>query len=111
VPELTRQKRDDQKSCLGCHAVQGRVPSMTLRPADDFGYMPVSDLLTNYRLLQKRVDLAHPEKSKLLRKPLNIQDGQEDGHQGGRRYSPSDEGYLILKRWAENQKRVQQAVK
>jgi hypothetical protein len=111
VPELTRQKRDDQKSCLGCHGVPGRVPSMTLRPADDFGYMPVPDLLTNYRLLQKRVDLAHPEKSKLLRKPLNIQDGQEDGHQGGRRYTPSDEGYLVLKRWAENQQRVQRAVK
>ena len=39
------------------------------------------------------------EASKLLRKPLNIQTGQEDGHQGGRRYNPMDRGYEVLKRW------------
>ena len=111
LPELTRQKREDSRSCLACHAVPGRVPSLTLRPADDFGYIPTADLLANYRLLQKRVDLADLPKSKVLRKPLNVQDGQEDGHQGGRRYAATDEGYLLIKKWVENQPRVQQPVK
>jgi hypothetical protein len=43
----------------------------------------------------------------MLRKPLNIQDGKEDGHQGGRRYGPMDEGYQILKQWVERQPEVQ----
>jgi len=66
----------------------------------------VPDLLFNYRELQARVNLAEPERSKLLRKPLNVQDGTEDGHQGGRRYLPTDDGYRILKRWVENQPRL-----
>jgi hypothetical protein len=32
-------------------------------------------------------------------KPLNLQTGKEDGHQGGRRYKPGDRGHEILK-WA-----------
>ena len=43
------------------------------------------------------------DRSKLLRKPLNVQTGQEDGHQGGRRYQPADPGYLLLRKWALNQ--------
>jgi hypothetical protein len=39
------------------------------------------------------------ENSKLLRKPLNVQTGKEDGHQGGRRYNPEDRGYQIFRRW------------
>ena len=41
----------------------------------------------------------------LLRKPLNVQTGKEDGHQGGRRYQAGDPGYRILTNWAMNQKR------
>jgi hypothetical protein len=107
MPELTRQKRSDQLACMGCHGVPGRVPSMTLRPPDEVGYTSVEDLLANYRILQQRVLLTDLPASKLLRKPLNIQDGQEDGHQGGRRYDPTDAGYQILKRWVENQPLVQ----
>src|SRR5947207_906374 len=92
---------------MGCHGVPGRVPSMQLHPPDRYGYTTVADLLYNYRTLQQRVVLTDLEKSKLLRKPLNIQDGKEDGHQGGRRYNPTDEGYLVLKHWAENQPAVQ----
>lgn len=103
IPELARVKRSDQASCMGCHAVPGRVPSFTLRPTDQFGYQSVADLLFNYREMQARVDLREVDRSKILRKPLNVQDGKEDGHQGGRRYLPGDEGYLLLKRWAENQ--------
>jgi len=104
MPELSRQKRGDQQSCAGCHAVVGRVPSFYMKPADQFGYTPVADLMFNYRVLQSKVRLDEIEKSKILRKPLNIQDGKEDGHQGGRRYTPTDDGYLILKKWAETQR-------
>jgi hypothetical protein len=83
------------------------VPSLTLQPADEFGYISTSNLLANYRLMQKRVDLSNLPKSKVLRKPLNVEDAQEDGHQGGRRYTPTDEGYLLLKRWVDNQPVVQ----
>ncbi|MEI6771841.1 MAG: hypothetical protein WCL90_09835 [Planctomycetota bacterium] len=107
MPELVRQKREDSKSCLACHAVPGKVPSLTLQPADEFGYISTSNLLVNYRLMQKRVDLSNLPKSKVLRKPLNVEDAQEDGHQGGRRYTPTDEGYLLLKRWVDNQPVVQ----
>jgi hypothetical protein len=49
--------------------------------------------------LLERVSKSDPAGSKVLRKPLNIQTGQEDGHQGGLRYKPGDRGYEILKRW------------
>ena len=62
-------------------------------------------MLANYRLLQARVELGNIEKSKLLRKPLNVQTGKEDGHQGGRRYKPMDPGYQIIRRWVLNQKK------
>ncbi|MFN3649622.1 MAG: HEAT repeat domain-containing protein [Armatimonadota bacterium] len=110
IPELARAKRSDQKTCMGCHGVPGSVPSFTLKPTDDYGYLSVADLLFNYREAQARVNLADLERSKLLRKPLNIQDGKEEGHQGGRRYFPQDEGYQILRKWVENQPKVLAAV-
>lgn len=110
IPELARVKRNDQLACLGCHGVPGRVPSLQLAPVDEFGYQSVQDLLKNYRELQARVDYKNIPQSKLLRKPLNVQDGQEDGHQGGRRYLPDDPGYLLLKSWSSNQPRVHEAV-
>lgn len=108
TPELARVKRNDQKACMGCHGVPGRVPSLYLKPVDDYGYIAPSDLLFNYRELQTKINYSDLEKSKILRKPLNVQDGTEDGHQGGRRYLPQDEGYLILKRWVENQPKLLQ---
>ena len=105
TPEMNRVLRGDQRSCYACHGVPGRVPSLTLNRPDDAGYLPVAKLLANYRLLQARVDLGNIEKSKLLRKPLNVQSGKEDGHQGGRRYQPMDPGYQILRRWVLNQKK------
>ncbi len=110
LPELTRQKRSDQQACMGCHGLPGRVPSLFLHAPDKFGFMPVADVLYNYRTLQQRVNLTNLERSKILRKPLNIQDGKEDGHQGGRRYAPGDPGYLILKHWVEAQPEVQKPV-
>lgn len=110
IPELARVKRNDQASCMGCHGIPGRVPSFTLRPVDQFGYLSVPDLLHDYREMQARVNLADLERSKILRKPLNVQDGKEDGHQGGRRYLPGDEGYLLLKRWVTNQPKLLQTV-
>lgn len=109
LPELTRQKRSDQQACMGCHGLPGRVPSLYLKAPDKFGFLSVADTLTNYRTLQQRVNLTDLERSKMLRKPLNIQDGKEDGHQGGRRYAPGDPGYLVLKHWVESQPEVQKA--
>lgn len=98
-PELTKANREDEFSCLGCHAVPGRVPSMELAPASDSGYLGQAATYRNFRTLLERVNENDVENSKLLRKPLNVQSGQEDGHQGGRRYNPGDRGYEILRRW------------
>jgi len=103
TPEMNRVLRGDQRSCFACHGVPGRVPPLELNRPDDAGYLPVGKLLENYRKLQKRVDHNDVEKSFLLRKPLNVQNGQEEGHQGGRRYQPMDTGYLILRKWVLNQ--------
>ncbi len=108
VPEMSRVLRADERSCMICHGEPGRVPSMELHAPDRVGYLPVDQLLANYRQLQQRVNLGDVEKSKFLRKPLNIQTGEEDGHQGGRRYQPNDPGYLILRKWVMNQVQLQQ---
>ncbi len=110
TPELNRNQRQDEMSCLKCHAVQGRVPSMELVALDGSGYGSVSKILKNYLVLQQRVNLADIETSKLLRKPLNVQTGKEDGHQGGRRYVPADRGYQIIRRWVLDQPRVMQSL-
>ena len=49
------------------------------------GHLQLVDLYSNYRKLVERVNGANVEHSKLLRKPLNGQSRQEDGHQDGRR--------------------------
>jgi hypothetical protein len=72
---------------------------MEFKPADNRGYLKAKDLWTNYNILLERVNDADVENSKLLRKPLNVQTGKEDGHQGGRRYNPEDRGYQIFRRW------------
>ena len=108
APELNRPQRMDEMSCLRCHGVRGRVPSMELEAADGNGYWTMNKMLRNYLILQQRVNLADIETSKLLRKPLNVQTGKEDGHQGGRRYTPGERGYQIFRRWVLDQPRVQQ---
>ncbi|MDX2180610.1 MAG: hypothetical protein SFV18_13520 [Bryobacteraceae bacterium] len=99
APELTKSNREDEFSCLGCHGVAGRVPSMELSPANNDGYQNSKTLVHNYKTLLERINETDVENSKLLRKPLNVQSGQEDGHQGGRRFNPGDRGYEILRRW------------
>jgi len=93
-----------------CHAVPGRVPSMELAAPDGNGYWSMPKMLKNYLTLQQRVNLADIETSKLLRKPLNVQTGKEDGHQGGRRYLPAERGYQIIRRWVLDQPRVMQSL-
>ena len=110
APELNRPQRKDEMSCMKCHAVPGRVPSMELVAPDGNGYWSVAKMLKNYLILQQRVNLNDIEQSKLLRKPLNIQTGKEDGHQGGRRYLPAERGYQIIRRWVLDQPRVMQSL-
>jgi hypothetical protein len=98
-PELTKANREDEFSCLGCHGVAGRVPSMELAPPEENGYLSAKATYRNYVALLERVNEADVENSKFLRKPLNVQSGKEDGHQGGRRYNPGDRGYEIIRRW------------
>ena len=99
TPELLRPNRDDEFACMSCHGVAGRVPSMEFKPADNRGFMAARDIWANYKILLERVNEADVENSKLLRKPLNVQSGKEDGHQGGRRFNPEDRGYQIFRRW------------
>jgi hypothetical protein len=110
APELNRPQRMDEMSCMKCHASPGRVPSMELAGPDGNGYWSTPKMLKNYLTLQQRVNLADIETSKLLRKPLNVQTGKEDGHQGGRRYLPADRGYQIIRRWVLDQPRVMQSL-
>jgi hypothetical protein len=72
---------------------------MELAPAARNGYMDAKAVYRNFQLLSERVNETDVEQSKLLRKPLNVQSGEEDGHQGGRRFAPNDRGYQILRRW------------
>ncbi len=109
APELNRNQRMDEMSCMKCHAVEGRVPSMGLAGPDGNGFWTIQNMLKNYLTLQQRVNIADIETSKLLRKPLNVQTGKEDGHQGGRRYTPSERGYQIIRRWVLDQPRVLQS--
>jgi hypothetical protein len=110
APELNRPQRMDEMSCMRCHATPGRVPSMELAGPDGNGYWSMPKMLKNYLTLQQRVDLADIETSKLLRKPLNVQTGKEDGHQGGRRYLPAERGYQVIRRWVLDQPRVMQSL-
>jgi hypothetical protein len=99
IPELASENRADGDSCFSCHG-GGKVPSMSLEAPDRRSrYLSPRDTWANYRTLLARINPADVEQSKVLRKPLNIQTGKEDGHQGGMRYKPGDRGYEILKRW------------
>ncbi|MEP7271014.1 MAG: hypothetical protein ABI882_05895 [Acidobacteriota bacterium] len=111
TPELNRNQRQDEMSCLKCHSVPGRVPTMELAPLNGAGAGLLQKVVKNYLLLQQRVNLNDIETSKLLRKPLNVQTGKEDGHQGGRRYLPSESGYQIIRRWVLDQPRVMESLK
>ena len=111
APELNRPKKGDGMACMSCHGVPGRVPSMELENPDEAGYLSVSKMLKNYLILKARVNLRKVKKSKLLRKPLNVQTGKEDGHQGGRRYIPSDRGYQIIKKWSSHLPKVQKSLR
>jgi hypothetical protein len=106
APEMTKPNREDQMSCLGCHGVAGRVPSMELANADTLGYVKMEGLEKNWRALLERVNESAVETSKILRKPLNVQSGQEDGHQGGRRFNPNDQAYKILEVWVRDAARL-----
>jgi hypothetical protein len=99
APEFTNTNREDEMACLGCHAVAGRVPSMPLMAADNNGYLSPKAAYANFTTLLERVNESDVEQSKILRKPLNVQSGKEDGHQGGRRYNPGDRGYEIIRGW------------
>ena len=108
-PEMTAVSDRDGRACITCHGVPGRVPTLYLDSPDGAGYIAAAELLRNYRKLQARVDLDTPERSLVLRKPLNIQTGQEEGHQGGMRYDPEDAGYKVLRAWVFEQARLQGA--
>ncbi|MEX2139705.1 MAG: prenyltransferase/squalene oxidase repeat-containing protein [Pirellulales bacterium] len=106
LPELAQENRADGDSCFSCHG-GGKVPSMSLEAPDRrTRYLSPQDTWANYRTLLDRIDRRDVENSKVLRKPLNIQTGEEDGHQGGMRYKPGDRGYEILKTWVRDAARL-----
>ena len=105
--EMARISPRDNRACLSCHGVPGRVPTLYIEAPDAAGYIPPDALLGNYRRMQQRVNLQDVEKSKFLRKPLNIQSGEEDGHQGGVRYEVGDPGYTVIRDWVLKQAELQ----
>ena len=105
--EMSRISERDNRACISCHGVPGRVPTLYLHPPDGAGYIGPEELLANYRRLQARVDLEDPERSLFLRKPLNVQSGQEEGHQGGQRYESGDPGFQVLRNWVFRQAELQ----
>ena len=105
--EMTKINGEDNKACISCHGIPGRVPTLYLEAPDTAGYIPPDKLLDNYRKMQQRVEPRDVERSKFLRKPLNIQTGQEDGHQGGQRYEADDPGYKVIRQWVLQQARLQ----
>jgi hypothetical protein len=109
IPELALVNRRDGNSCFTCHG-GGKIPSLSLEAPDRrTKYLSPSDMWTNYRTLLERINFADVEKSKVLRKPLNIQTGEEDGHQGDMRYKPGDRGHEILRRWAQDAAQISRA--
>ena len=105
--EMNKISEHDNHACISCHGVPGRVPTLYLNPPDGAGHIGPAELLANYRKLQERVEIDNPELSLFLRKPLNIQSGQEEGHQGGQRYEPDDDGFQILHNWVLKQAELQ----
>jgi hypothetical protein len=106
VPELGLANREDGNSCFSCHG-GGKVPSMSLvAPERRSRYLTAENVWVNYRTLLDRINTNDVESSKVLRKPLNVQTGEEDGHQGGMRYRPGDRGHEILKRWVQDAARL-----
>jgi hypothetical protein len=100
IPEMNLENREDGNSCFTCHG-SGRVPSFELAAPDRrTGYLAPRDAWRDYRALLERINPREVEQSKVIRKPLNVQTGEEDGHQGGRRYKPGDRGHEIIRRWA-----------
>ncbi len=109
--EMNKIDKRDNRACISCHGVPGRVPTLYLNPPDAAGYIAPAQLLQNYRRMQQRVDLDDPQRSLFLRKPLNVQSGQEEGHQGGRRYQEDDPGFQLIRRWVLRQAELQQSGK
>jgi len=105
--ELTTINPSDNRACISCHGVPGKVPTLYMDPPDAAGYIAPEKLLAIYRKLQQRVDLVEVEKSHLLVKPLNVQTGDSDGHQGGVRYAPEDPGYGLIRDWVLKQQGMQ----
>ena len=105
--EMNKIDKQDNRACISCHGVPGRVPTLYLHAPDAAGYIAPQELLANYRRMQERVDLDAPERSLFLRKPLNIQTGQEEGHQGGLRYREDDPGFQVIRSWVSRQAELQ----
>lgn len=106
VPEMNLENREDANSCFSCHG-SGRVPSFELSAPDrPTGYLSARDAWRNYRAMLDRVDFRNVEQSKVIRKPLNVQTAEEDGHQGGRGFKLADRGHEIIRRWAEDAAKV-----
>jgi hypothetical protein len=98
IPEMSLENRYDGNACFSCHGE--KVPSMMLKAPNRGGFLSAEDTWINYRTLLERIDYDNPEQSRVIRKPLNVQTGEEDGHQGGNRYLPGDRGHEIITRWA-----------
>ena len=106
--EMTKINCEDNKACISCHGVPGRVPTLYLEARRTRrGTSRPTSCSTTTAKCSNASSLRDVEQSKFLRKPLNIQTGEEDGHQGGQRYEAEDAGYQVIQQWVLKQAELQ----
>lgn len=101
--ELNRVDAEDGRSCMTCHGIKGKVPPFYLVPPNAAGSISAENLLRNYTELLSKIDRSKPESSSILLKPLDVEVGDGDGHQGGARYIREDPGFKVLEEWVRRE--------
>ncbi len=94
----------DGNSCTTCHSTHA---ILHLEPPLKEGRIVPGQLVRNYESALKVVDLAYPDQSLLLRKPISPREGAEGlSHAGGIRWPArrDSEEYRILLAWIQRKK-------
>jgi HEAT repeat protein len=107
VAPLLARKGADGNACVNCHTTHA---IFKLLEPDKQGGFTGAQHRENYRSALKVVDLANPENSLLLRKPIGdasqegLIDSQKTPHGGGPRWQPGDASYQAVLDWINGAK-------